>query len=342
MAFTNSPLVNHTRLCKDYSSGRYHKTHNPDGKIKKITIHHMAGNLTVEKCGDLFATSPRDVSSNYGIGTDGRVGLYVEEKNRPWTSSSAANDYQAVTIEVANDEIGGDWHVSDKALTSLINLCADICKRNGIKKLNFTGDKSGNLTMHKYFVATACPGPYLSSKFKYIADEVNKILSAKTENKTEAKKEETNTDDTTLYKVQVGVFSGESGAKSFIEELKKAGFICIKEKSNNKWYVYAGTFAFKKNAEKLVENLKKAGFNSIIKAVTTKASTSTTEVELKLGDKVKMTKGAPIYGSSDKFSDWIYGKILYVREIKGSRVVVSTMTTGNVTGAVDKKYLTKI
>jgi hypothetical protein len=86
----------------------------------------------------------------------------------------------AVTIEVANDVTGGNWHVSDKALASLIDLCTDICKRNGIVKLNFTGDKNGNLTMHKYFAATACPGAYLESKFPYIAEEVNKRLGIKT------------------------------------------------------------------------------------------------------------------------------------------------------------------
>lgn len=339
MAFTNSPLVNHTRLCKDYSKGRYHKTYNPGGKIKKITIHHMAGNLTVEKCGELFATSPKEVSSNYGIGTDGRIGLYVKEENRPWTSSNPYNDYQAVTIEVANDKIGGDWHVSDKALEATINLCVDICKRNGIKKLNFTGDKSGNLTMHKYFIATTCPGPYLESKFSYIADEVNKRLNAKTESKTEDKKEDVK-DKSALHKVQVGTFSQEKNAKAYIDKLRKAGFICIKEKVNDKWYVYAGSFAIEKNAEELIKKLKKAGFEAIIKTSTTKATT--VKVELKVGDKVRMNKNATIYGSDDKFSDWIYGKILYVREIKGSRVVVSTMKTGNVTGAVDKKYLTKI
>lgn len=138
----------------------------------------MAGNYTVEKCGDIFAPSSRQASSNYGVGTDGRVGLYVPENYRSWASSSPANDHIAVTIEVANDG-GANWHVSDKALQKTIELCADICKRNGIKKLNFTGDKNGNLTMHKYFAATACPGPYLESKFGYIADEVNKILSEK-------------------------------------------------------------------------------------------------------------------------------------------------------------------
>lgn len=167
---SNSSLVDYTKISPNKSVRQ--------GKISKITIHHMAGNYTVEKCGDIFAPSSRQASSNYGVGTDGRVGLYVPENYRSWASSSPANDHIAVTIEVANDG-GANWHVSDKALQKTIELCADICKRNGIKKLNFTGDKNGNLTMHKYFAATACPGPYLESKFGYIADEVNKILSEK-------------------------------------------------------------------------------------------------------------------------------------------------------------------
>lgn len=151
-----------------------------NNKISKITIHHMAGNLTAEQCGSVFKPSSRQASSNYGVDTNGRVGLYVEEENRSWASSNPANDHMAVTIEVANDG-GANWHVSDKALEKTIELCVDICKRNGIEKLNFTGDKNGNLTMHKYFAATSCPGQYLESKFPYIAEEVNKRLSGKVE-----------------------------------------------------------------------------------------------------------------------------------------------------------------
>lgn len=169
---SNSSLVNFTKISPNSTNPR-------NKKISKITIHHMAGNLTVEQCGNGFAGKSRQASANYGIGTDGRVGLYVDEANRSWASSSRENDNMAVTIEVANDVVGGNWHVSDKALSKLIDLCTDICKRNGIKKLNFTGDASGNLTMHKYFAATACPGAYLESKFPYIANEVNKRLSAK-------------------------------------------------------------------------------------------------------------------------------------------------------------------
>lgn len=171
---SNSPLVNYVRISPNSNNPR-------NNKIKKITIHHMAGNLSVETCGNVFAPSGRKASSNYGIGSDGRVGMYVEEKNRSWCSSNANNDHQAITIEVAND--GGantNWHVSDKALAKLIDLCVDICKRNGIASLNYTGDASGNLTRHNMFANTTCPGPYLQSKFPYIANEVNKRLNTST------------------------------------------------------------------------------------------------------------------------------------------------------------------
>lgn len=170
---SNSSLISYTKISPNRTSPR-------KKPIRKITIHHMAGNLTVEQCGAVFAPTSRKASSNYGIGTDGRIGMYVEEKDRAWTSSSPDNDNQAVTIEVANNTLGPNWTVSDKAMVSLIDLCVDICKRNGIQRLNFTGDKTGNLTMHCYFKSTLCPGPYLKSKFPYIASEVNKRLGAET------------------------------------------------------------------------------------------------------------------------------------------------------------------
>lgn len=168
---SNSKLVSYTKLSPNCNKPRNHK-------IDTITIHHMAGNLSVEDCGEIFARPGRQASANYGVGTDGRVALYVDEANRAWTSSSPANDNRAVTIEVANDGGAPDWHVSDKALEATVALCVDICRRNGIARLNYTGDKSGNLTMHKWFAATACPGPYLGSKFPYIAQEVNRRLNA--------------------------------------------------------------------------------------------------------------------------------------------------------------------
>lgn len=207
---SNSKLVNYTRLSPNCNKPR-------NQAIDTITIHHMAGNLSVEQCGAIFARPSREASSNYGIGSDGRVGLYVDEANRSWCSSSGANDHRAVTIEVANDVVGGNWHVSDTALAKLIDLCVDICQRNGIQKLNYTGDKSGNLTMHKWFKATACPGPYLASKFPYIAQQVNaRLTGANTDNSTATAKK--------YYRVQLGAFSKKANADVYLAKAKAAGF----------------------------------------------------------------------------------------------------------------------
>lgn len=171
---SNSSLVNFTRLSPNYS-GRGGR------RIEKITPHHMAGNLTVEQCGGVFASSARQASSNYGIGSDGRIGLYVDEANAAWTSSSYANDSRAVTIEVANSSVGGDWPISDAAWNSLINLCVDICNRNGIKQVSWDGSKNGSLTCHYMFSATACPGPTIKSQMAQLANEINSRLGGATQ-----------------------------------------------------------------------------------------------------------------------------------------------------------------
>jgi len=172
-----SPLVSYIKLSPNNSGRRTHA-------IDTITIHHMAGNLSVEGCGAVFAPRSRQASSNYGIGSDGRIGLYVDEDNRAWTTSSSANDNRAITIEVANSVCAEPWPVSKEAYNSLINLLVDICQRRGIKKLLWQGDKSligqvdkQNMTAHRWFAATSCPGDYLYSRFGQIAEEVNNKLN---------------------------------------------------------------------------------------------------------------------------------------------------------------------
>lgn len=156
---------------KNYSKGRAGK------KVIKITPHHMAGNLSIEELGKLWQNPTRRASSNYGIDSRGRIGCYVDEENRSWCSSSAANDNVAITIEVANDSGAPNWHISDKAIDSLVKLSIDICKRYGIKKINYTGNANGNLTEHRYFVATLCPGPYMHNLMPSIAKRINDGLA---------------------------------------------------------------------------------------------------------------------------------------------------------------------
>ena len=189
---SNSSLVSYIAMSPFYTAPRNHK-------IDMIIIHCMAGNFSVETCGNIFQRAGRNASSNYGIGSDGRIALYVDEANRAWCSggkdkygkvirvngiSGADIDHRAISIEVANDGGAPEWHASDKALASLVALCADICKRNNIKELKWKADKSlvgkidqQNMAAHRWFATKACPGNYLYAKNAYVAEEVNKILS---------------------------------------------------------------------------------------------------------------------------------------------------------------------
>ena len=146
-----------------------------NARITKITVHHVAGNLTAEQVGRIFQNPSRNASSNYGIGTDGRIGGYVSENSRAWTSSNAANDHAAITIEVSNNGGAPNWPVSNQAWNSLVNLCVDICRRHNFR-LTYDGTPKGSLTRHNMFINTTCPGPFLQSRFPQLVTEVNRRL----------------------------------------------------------------------------------------------------------------------------------------------------------------------
>ena len=173
---SNSNLVNYTKLSPNCNHPR-------KNQIDTVTIHCVVGQLSVEQLGDIFAKPERKASSNYGIGVDGRIGLYVNECDRSWCSSNAANDNRAVTIEVASDT-KDPYAVNDKAMNSLITLLADICKRNGIKQLIWSVNKNDrvnhlngcNMTVHRDYANKECPGAYLYGKHGWIAAQVNKLL----------------------------------------------------------------------------------------------------------------------------------------------------------------------
>ena len=138
-------------------------------KIKKVTIHHMAGILTAKECGKIFQNEQRESSSNYGIGKNGEIGLYVDEKNTSYADTNLESNMESVTIECSNSKTGGEWEVSDKVINKLIELIIDIFKRNGITK----AIKGKTITWHSMYYSTKCPGDYLLSKMDYITKEVN-------------------------------------------------------------------------------------------------------------------------------------------------------------------------
>lgn len=164
---SQSSLVNY----RDYSAR--HWNGRAGNGVKRIVIHHTAGVISVEQLGSVFHN--KQASSTYGIGSDARVGQYVPEEYRPWTTSGWEPDRNCVTIEVSNSAAGGNWPVSDAVMNKLVDLCADICRRNGISRLYYDG-KNGTLLRHCDYHATACPGPYIKSKTQWICDQVNAKL----------------------------------------------------------------------------------------------------------------------------------------------------------------------
>ena len=181
MAYTNSSLVSYTKLSPNHSGQRTHS-------IDRITPHCVVGQCSVETLGNIFLPTSRQASSNYGIGVDGRVGMYVEEKNRSWCSSSNANDQRAVTIECASDNTE-PYAFKDVVYQRLIELCTDICKRNGKTKLLWLGDKAKTLnytpksdemvlTVHRWFANKSCPGNWMYARMGDLASKVTAALGS--------------------------------------------------------------------------------------------------------------------------------------------------------------------
>lgn len=167
-----------SELAEKYIQAKHYTQGRNGIKICKITPHIMAAKWTGTRCANFFAEGTRQASANYCIGKYGDIVCSVKEEDRAWTSANGDNDRQAITIECANDEIGGEWHISDATWNSLVNLCVDICKRYNFK-LVYDGTPNGSLTRHNMFLNTTCPGPYLQGRLKELADTVNKRLEKK-------------------------------------------------------------------------------------------------------------------------------------------------------------------
>lgn len=232
---SNSSLVDFRDYSPNHSGLR-------NEKITKIAIHHTAGVLTAQRIGSVFKSRNRQASCNYGVGSDGKIVLVVDECNRAWTTSSPWCDNRAVTIETSNSQYGGNWPVSDFVLNRLIDLVTDICKRNNIYPCTYTGGRDGVLQKHEWYAQTTCPGPYLGSKFSYIANEVNKRLK----NKNYSSKTVSD-----LYRVRKS-WQDSKSQKGAFKNLESA-------KSLAKKYNYK---VYNKNGEQVYPEVKKASTSS--------------------------------------------------------------------------------
>ena len=333
---SNSGLVVYTKLSPNHSGQRTHS-------IDRITPHCVVGQLSCESICGCFTSPEREASCNYGIGTDGRISLCVEEKNRSWCSSSNANDQRAVTIECSSDKTA-PYAMTDAVYAALIDLCTDICKRNGKSKLLWFGDKNKTLayepkademiiTVHRWFANKSCPGDWLYNRLGDLAAKVTSRLGGGSQQPSG-----------TLYRVQTGAYKQKANADAQLAKVKAAGFDTYMVQAGGYYKIQVGAYSKKANADAMAAKLKAAGLDTYITTEQGKAvsSSGSAAASLVVGDEVKLASNAPVYGSSTKFSSWVYSSTLYVREISGNRIVISTQKTGAITGAVDKKYLTKI
>lgn len=224
MGYTNSSMVTYTKLSPNHSGQRTHS-------IDRITPHCVVGQCSVETLGNIFLPASRQASSNYGVGVDGRVGMYVEEKNRSWCSSSNANDQRAVTIECASDT-KSPYAFKDVVYQTLIKLCVDICKRNGKKKLLWLGDKTKTLnyspkademvlTVHRWFANKSCPGNWMYARMGDLAAKVTAQLGGGASEDTETEYPEKLTEG--YYRVRKAWSDSKSqkGAYKILSNAKK-------------------------------------------------------------------------------------------------------------------------
>lgn len=248
---SNSSLVDCTVLSPNHSGKRTHK-------IDRITPHCYVGQVTVKRIGEGFSKTDRQASCNYGIDKDGKVILVVDEDNRSWCSSSRDNDQRAITIECASDTVA-PYTMKNEVYNKLVELSADICRRNGIDTLLWIDDKEKALsyepksneaiiTVHRWFANKECPGDWLYDRLGELANEVTNILS-----------------HYVLYRVQVGAFKNKLNATALKYKLKIKGYDAFIVSVGEIYKVQVGAYRRKENAIVLRESLKDNGYEAFIR-----------------------------------------------------------------------------
>lgn len=284
------------------------------GKRKKpvrvLIPHHNAGVVSGKNLASYMKNTTRAASATYIIGNNGEIYQGLDESLEPYTTSNRAIDTEAITFEIANSKGAPTWEVSNAAFNTLVELSIDICKRYGIKELLFTGNKAGNVHLHKWYANTTCPGPYLESKMHEYARRVNLGLR------------QTSSESGVLYKVQVGAYKQKNNAMATEQKLKQAGFPTYVVQEGGLYKVQTGAFAKRANAEEQERQLKAKGFDTFIATYgKTKPQPKPVEKAIEVGSWVIVKNGATSY-EGVKMSSRVYGKKYQVYQLRGNRAVL--------------------
>lgn len=340
---SNSSLVNCTVLSPNHSGKRTHA-------IDRITPHCVVGQLSAEGIGGCFTKTSRQASCNYGIGFDGRVCLIVDEANRSWCTSSSANDQRAVTIEVASDKTE-PYAFKEAAYNKLVDLCVDICRRNGKNTLLWIDNKDKALayqpkanemllTVHRWFANKSCPGNWMYARMGQLASTVTARLggSSATPVVPEAPKPTTPAPTNknfpaTPFMVQVlvddlNIRTKPEMGNNVVGVTKKGSFTIVEVK--NGWGLLK-SYASKKDGWIYLEN---GSYVKILNSVASNpAPTPAPKVEFKNGDVIKLISGAT-YWNGKAIPNWVFNSTLYYRGKNENGIIFSTQKTGAVTGVV--------
>lgn len=320
MAYTNSPLVSYTKISPN-------KTPNRNHAIDTITIHCVVGQCSVQTLGEVFAPTSRQASSNYGVGYDGKIGMYCEEKDRSWCTSSASNDHRAITIEVASDT-AEPYAVNSKAYAAMLDLVTDICKRNGIKKLVWSTNKNErmnhlngcNMTVHRDYANKSCPGTYLYERHGEIAAEVNKRLGAVTTTPN------TGTGSEASLKFKVGDIVHFAGGTHYTSANATSGS-SVKASKAKITQTYNGKHPYHCRAVNDAGAFVSGVYGWVdANTLTAVSSGQSAAGSIEVGDLVKIT--GTTYYSGTTIPSWVKAKNWYVREVKGDRAVIDKSEDG--------------
>ena len=332
---SNSKLVTCTVKSPNHSGKRTHS-------IDRITPHCVVGQLSAKSIGGCFTSPSRQASCNYGIGTEGGVCLIVDEANRSWCSSSCANDQRAVTIECASNKTE-PYAFNSTVYNKLVELCVDICRRNGKKKLIWIADKNKalaynpksdemQLTVHRWFANKSCPGNWLFNRMGKLANTVTSRLGGST--KPNAPKEENKNFPATPFIVRVlvsdlNIRKQPKMGDNVIGQTGKGSFTIVKVSDG--WGLLK-SYADKENGWIYLENPE---YVSIAGAVTTKPSTPKT---YKDGDVIKLKAGSTYYNGK-VIPAWVFNSTLYYRGKNENGIIFSTLKTGAITGVVKESAI---
>ena len=335
---SNSSLVTCTVKSPNHSGARTHS-------IDRITPHCVVGQLSASSIGGCFTSPSRQASCNYGIGTEGGVCLIVDEANRSWCSSSNSNDQRAITIECASDKTH-PYAFNSTVYNKLVDLCVDICKRNGKKKLIWIADKDKalaynpksdemQLTVHRWFANKSCPGDWLYNRLGELASIVtSKLGGSPTPVTPSAPKEENKNFPATPFMVRVLVsdlnirkqpkmgdnVTGQTGKGSFTIVKVTDGWGLLK------------SYADKENGWIYLENPE------YVSIAVTVATTPIAPKTYKEGDVIKLKAGSTYYNGKT-IPAWVFNSTLYYRGKNNNGIIFSTLKTGAITGVVKESAI---